>query len=362
MARKRKHEEHENHERWLISYADFITLLFAFFVVMYSVSSVNEGKYRVLSESLTASFRSPAKSMQPIQIGAPAKSPPTDDLSVRQSPNPVMLPKMPATKPKPPLPTQSKPQDGAKAHQGIGSGAAGEDRAETVRVLKAIAEEIEQAMSDLIADGLVTVRRNPHAVEVEINTNVLFPPGSAALSASARLIVTELADVLRKFPHTIHVEGFTDDVPISNAVFPSNWELSAGRAASVVHLFADAGIQPGRLVAIGYAQYRPVADNATSEGRAKNRRVLLVIQATTGAEALSSAISDYRGLPEAGSEATSSEPEAESANSGTDLINSTEIDGHRGETRPAPQLRVINPPILSPFAGGVISTLGNKSR
>lgn len=361
MARKRKHEEHENHERWLISYADFITLLFAFFVVMYSVSSVNEGKYRVLSESMTAAFRAPAKSLQPVQIGAPAKSPPRDDLSAKQLPTAIMLPNIPVPKPKTPLATQGKPPDRAKQQESTGNSAAGEDRAQTERVLKAIAKEIEQAMSDLIDAGLVTVRRNPHAVEVEINTNVLFPPGSATLSEPARKVVTELADVLRKFPHTIHVEGFTDDVPISSAVFPSNWELSAGRAASVVHLFTDAGIQPGRLVAIGYAQYRAVADNATAEGRAKNRRVLLVIQATTGAEALSSALSDYRGLPEAGSGAIPSGPELAPARRGAGPVNLTETGGRHRDKRSVPELRVIDPPILSPFAGGVIATLGKKS-
>lgn len=362
MARKRKHEEHENHERWLISYADFITLLFAFFVVMYSVSSVNEGKYRVLSESMTAAFRAPARSMQPIQIGAPAKSPPRDVLSFRQAPIAMMLPNMPLPKPKGPVSGQDKQQTRAKEQWNPGSGAAGEDKAQTEHVLKAIAKEIEQAMSDLIEVGLVTVRRNPHAVEVEINTNVLFPPGSATLSAPARAVVTELAGVLQKFPHAIHVEGFTDDVPINSQVFPSNWELSAGRAASVVHLFTDAGIAPERLVAIGYAQYRPVADNATQEGRTRNRRVVLVIQATTGAEVLSGALSDYRGLPDAGSGAIAAGAEAAVARRGAGAVDVPRAGGHRVAKEPPPAVRAIGLPILSPFAGGVISGIGNRPR
>ncbi|MGE3296889.1 MAG: flagellar motor protein MotD [Porticoccaceae bacterium] len=361
MARKPKHEEHENHERWLISYADFITLLFAFFVVMYSVSSVNEGKYRVLSEALVASFRSPAKSVLPVQIGTPAKSPPRDNFSARQTPTAIMVPNIPVPKPKRPLATSDQTQDRAKGQGKRGNIASGEDGATTERVLKVIAREIEQAMSELIADGLVTVRRNPRAVEVEINTNVLFPPGSATLSTAARKVVVELADVLQKFPHSIHVEGFTDDVPISSAVFPSNWELSAGRAASVVHLFTDAGIQPARLVAIAYGQYRPVADNATPEGRTKNRRVLLVIQAASGAEALSGALSDYRGQAEAGSATLPTEPEVASAKPEVGPVNLAGTDSQRGEKRPAPPLQVIDLPIVSPFAGGVISTLGKKS-
>jgi chemotaxis protein MotB len=353
MARKRKHEEHENHERWLISYADFITLLFAFFVVMYSVSSVNEGKYRVLSESMTAAFHAPAKSMQPIQIGVLAKSPLKDSIPAKQQPTPITPPSMPIPKPLQTVQGQGK----------TGSGGAGQDKAQVERVLKTIAKEIEQAMSDLIDAGLVTVRRSAHAVEVEINTNVLFPSGGATLSAPARAVVTELADVLRKFPHTIHVEGFTDNVPISNSVFPSNWELSAGRAASVVHLFADAGIRPERMVAIGYGPYRPVADNATAEGRTRNRRVILVIQATTGAEALAGALSDYRGSAGPGAAptmvGTGMVPVGGGASVvGAGVVDAEPLDEGRARKRPARAVRVVDSPIISPFAGGVIPGVG----
>lgn len=350
MARKRKHEEHENHERWLISYADFITLLFAFFVVMYSVSSVNEGKYRVLSESMTAAFRAPAKSMQPIQIGALAKSPLKDTISAKQQPTVIAPPDIPVPK------RLQKVQGQGKTGAGVG-----QDKAQVERVLKAIAKEIEQAMSNLIEAGLVTVRRSVHAVEVEINTNVLFPPGAATLSAPARAIVIELANVLRKFPHTIHVEGFTDDVPISNSVFPSNWELSAGRAASVVHLFSDAGIRPERMVAIGYGPYRPVADNATAEGRARNRRVVLVIQATSEAEALAGALSDYRESSGSGIAPTAARTGTVHAGGSASVVDEEPLDEGRARRRSAPAVRVIDSPVLSPFAGGVIPGVGQRA-
>lgn len=273
MARKKKHEEHENHERWLVSYADFITLLFAFFVVMYAVSSVNEGKYRVLSESLVAAFRSPTKSIVPIQVGQAAKSPLSDTLDLRQVPTVIQLPNMPLpryesdTKPEPP--DSKKPDDAGKATP-----------EQAQQALAEISDQIEQAMGEMIDKGLVSVRRSQHWVEVEINTSILFPSGSATLSRAALPILEKLADILRRFPNAIHVEGFTDNVPINNVIFPSNWELSAGRAASVVHLFTEAGLEPERLVAIGYGEYRPAADNATADGRAKNRRVVLVIQST----------------------------------------------------------------------------------
>lgn len=268
MARKKKHEEHENHERWLVSYADFITLLFAFFVVMYAVSSVNEGKYRVLSESLVAAFRSPTKSISPVQIGQPAKSAYRDQIDFRKIPVPniIQLPNMPMPRPE------------GNEHQKTKPGRGGND-APGQKALTQISKEVVEAMDDLIKKKLITVRRNKDSLSVEINSSILFPSGSATLSASAQPTLIKLANILARFPNPIHVEGFTDDIPISNVIFRSNWELSAGRAASVVHLFTEHQVEPQRMVAIGYGEYRPIADNKTADGRRKNRRVVLVVQA-----------------------------------------------------------------------------------
>ncbi|MEJ2344749.1 MAG: flagellar motor protein MotD [Gammaproteobacteria bacterium] len=270
MARKKKPEEHENHERWLVSYADFITLLFAFFVVMYAVSSVNEGKYRVLSESLVAAFRSPMKSISPIQVGRTAKAPATEQLDFRKIPLPpvIQLPDMPAPRPqhRPPPP---KPRHGSDGSE---------------RQLKQISDKIVAAMADLIKQKLISVRRTKNWVQVQINASVLFPSGSATPAAAAVPTLTKLAKVLHGFPNPIHVEGFTDNVPIHNLFFRSNWELSASRAAMVVQLLGEHGVSPERMVAVGYGEYRPVADNNTPEGRRQNRRVVLVIEAVKGAE------------------------------------------------------------------------------
>lgn len=246
MARKKKHEEHENHERWLVSYADFITLLFAFFVVMYAISSVNEGKYRVLSDSLVAAFKASPKSMEPIQIGKDAKS--SDD----KTKSAVIMPKVPV------------PQ------LGRGDNAASQ-------TLNRMASKIEHAMSELIAKGLVSVKRGNLWLEVEINTNILFPSGSSHLQDAAKPALSEIAKILRDFQNPIRVEGFTDNKPINTIVFPSNWELSSARSASVVHLFMDNGISPERMAAVGYGEYRPFQDNATEDGRNRNRKVVLVI-------------------------------------------------------------------------------------
>lgn len=253
MARKKKHEEHVNHERWLVSYADFITLLFAFFVVMYSISSVNEGKYRVLSDAIVAAFQSPSKSMQPIQVGKEAKSPESKNLKARPIPALLAVPHMP-------LPDVSK--DGAKG---------------TGKAMKRMAEKIKKAMAWLIEDDLIAVRQDESWLEIEIKSNILFVGGSAKLQAPSVPILVEIARILADFPHPIRVEGFTDNTPIKTPIFPSNWELSAGRSAAVVHLFTKNSIDPLRLSAVGYGEFRPIADNATSEGRQKNRRVVLVV-------------------------------------------------------------------------------------
>lgn len=277
MARKKKHEEHENHERWLVSYADFITLLFAFFVVMYAVSSVNEGKYRVLSDSLVAAFRSAPKSMEPIQVGIPAKSPHETDLEHRTNPNVLKRPNMlinKSTKDQQVKTDEPHTKWPRQAESDV-SGGTGDNGSE--KSLKKMADQIERAMAGLIQQNIVTVRRDEFWLEVEINTNILFPSGDARLESEAKPILNELAKILRNFDNYIKVEGFTDNIPISNMIYPSNWELSAARSASVVNLLMKQGIGPARMAAIGYGEFRPVADNSTNEGRNKNRRVVLAI-------------------------------------------------------------------------------------
>ena len=279
MARKKKHEEHENHERWLVSYADFITLLFAFFVVMYSVSAVNEGKYRVLSDSLAAAFRSPAKSLDPVQMGNPMRAPPVP----HQDQNP-MAPARPGNIPpvQMPMPMLKPPVD----QRAAAAAAQARVEAERAKVVTQIAEEMEKALAALIDQNLVNVRRNKFWMEVEIKTSLLFPSGSAQIASSATATLSKVAVILNRYPNPIHVEGFTDNKPIRTLAFPSNWELSAARAASVVRLFSSSGIKPERMVAIGYGEHQPVADNATPEGRNTNRRVVLVVLADPDAHRL----------------------------------------------------------------------------
>jgi chemotaxis protein MotB len=247
--RQRLPEEHENTERWLVSYADFITLLFAFFVVMYSMSSVNEGKYRVLSDTMVDAFKTPPKSPAPIQVGQPTKS-------VAAASGKVMEPEVIKLKP-----NQSVPDDS----------------------MKNIAMDIKKAMKPLIDQGLIKVDQNKLWVTIEMKSSILFASASAELEDEARPVLRELSTVLGKLPNHIDVEGHTDNLPINTEFFRSNWELSATRAASVVHVFSRHGVEPSRLTAIGYGEYRPIADNATGSGRLKNRRVSVVILADKNA-------------------------------------------------------------------------------
>jgi chemotaxis protein MotB len=259
MARRHKHEEHANHEAWAIPYGDLITLLLAFFVVMYAMSSVNEGKYRVLSDSLVAAFNGAPKTFEPIQVGEKQVGPGAD---------------LAISLPRPPI--SGQPQ---RAVQPIVLAQHGQQQRDE---LAGVADEVEQSMSDLIDRELVTVRRHGKWVEVEIRTDILFPSGVATLSSPAEEVLQQLADTLKPFPNSIRVEGHTDNRPINTAAFPSNWELSAARAASVVHLFTRAGIDPARLAVIGLGENRPSQSNATAEGRNANRRVLLVILGGNG--------------------------------------------------------------------------------
>lgn len=276
MARRHvHHEEHQNHEAWAIPYGDLITLLLAFFVVMYAVSSVNEGKYRVMADALSSAFGGTPRSISPIQLGdhqlrgsafdRPAVVTAGAKDSGPTAPTPVDVQKIHQVVD---LPTFAR--GFRKAGEGSGDGARGEQ-------LRTLGERLEHALSGLVQRRLVTVRRAHNYLEVQIQSDVLFASGVAVPDAQARATIAEIADILRTEPNAVRVEGYTDDQPIHTLQFDSNWELSAARAASVVHVMIASGVAPSRLAVVGYGDQQPVADNASVEGRNANRRVLLVI-------------------------------------------------------------------------------------
>ena len=271
--KRRKHEDHANHEAWAIPYGDLLTLLLAFFVVMYAISSVNAGKYRVLSDSLFAAFRGEQRTMEPIQIGERESGSGADmqttvvqqsDLDNRAQTHLA------------PIPVQSGAH-GGNAFTGV---KLPPQAAAAAAALSHVADEVEHAMNSLVQKNMVTIRRNDFWIEVEMRTDILFPSGSAKLGPSASDIIEQLGSVLAPFPNPIRVEGHTDNVPIKTAVFSSNWELSAARAGSVVRVLANHGVAPERLAVIGYGEQRPLKGNDTSDGRNANRRVVVVILST----------------------------------------------------------------------------------
>lgn len=271
MARRRTLEEPENHERWVISYADFITLLFAFFVVMYSISSVNEGKYKVLSDSLVAVFNAQPKTLDPITMGKNDNFKSNDQL--------IKLP-VPGDYP-------SK-EDFKYSVEGVFDDVEtravkqGENQDDEVDRLSKITEQLAMTLQQQIQSDEVEIRGNDEWIEVNIKASVLYSSGSASLANEARDILNKVADILKNKPNPVHVEGYTDNVPIETRQFPSNWELSAARAASVVRYFEQLNINPDRMAAVGYGEHHPVADNDTAEGRSKNRRIALVISKSEG--------------------------------------------------------------------------------
>jgi len=243
MSRRKKLlEEDENLDRWMVSYADFITLLFAFFVVMYAVSNINQAKFEEVTESLVHAFNTEPRSLKPIQVG---------EISRDNKDDVIETPK--------------------KADAG--------NTDISDNNLSIMADKMEAEMMQLINEDQITVRRSDQWLEVEINSGILFPSGSIQLVESSRPVLRKIARILAPHANPVNVEGFTDNVPISTVTFPSNWELSASRAATVVHLFSKQGVEPSRMSAIGYGEFRPVASNSTAQGRRKNRRVVIAVLA-----------------------------------------------------------------------------------
>ncbi len=249
MRRRRQSEEDlHNKERWLISYADFITLLFAFFVVMYSVSSVNEGKYKVLSETLTGVFNVPQRSIEPIAVG---NQPRQGDAA---SADDVIIPEVTEAPRNPDISEEGRTE-----------------------ALRAMADQLALEFDELINQGVVTLETNERWLELNLPDSLLFSSGAAEPHYDGFDVVAKIAGVLRNRDNAVKVEGFTDNRPIRTNAFPSNWELSTARAAAVVRILTMEGVEAERLAAVGYGQHQPVARNDTEEGRRRNRRVVLMI-------------------------------------------------------------------------------------
>jgi chemotaxis protein MotB len=255
MSRKRRPEEHENHERWLVSYSDFITLLLALFVVMYAVSHVNAGRYRAVAGSLVAAFGNQPNQLnpQPIATMAPDALPPIHG-PMGDSTGDYLIAK--------------------RARR------AAEAQRRQQEKMEIIARDVMAAFDPLLKNGQVRISQSNLGVRVEIDASLLFAPGQAVLQEESSRVLESVAQVLKNVDHAIQVEGHTDNIPIVTEKFPSNWELSAVRASSVVRLLIDNGVEAVRLTAVGYGENRPLEPNDSEEGRKHNRRVTVMILST----------------------------------------------------------------------------------
>jgi chemotaxis protein MotB len=255
MRRKRTH--HVNHERWLVSYADFITLLFAFFVVLYASSQVDQRKVGKLAMAIQVAFQElgvfPASTTRvPVNLEEPM--PFNTVQAIESAKRSAELGHVAAS------PLDSASSSGQEAS------------------LSALQEELQQALRNEISMRTVALHRESEGLVISLREFGFFDSGSAALKSSAMPALDRIASILAIRTFRLRIEGHTDNVPIHTAQMPSNWELSTARSTELVRLLITRyGYGPERLSAAGYAQYHPIASNATAQGRAQNRRVDVVI-------------------------------------------------------------------------------------
>jgi chemotaxis protein MotB len=243
---KKKHPEHVNHERWLVSYADFITLLFAFFVVLFASSQTDKNKQVKLAAAMQSAF-TPLGAFE-----AHSKTPPLTEVSSATISNatPAAL--------TPPLPSTSRLETPEETEK---------------RIAKFLAEQVAAGH---IRPGSITMRITPDGLVISLHEAGFFASGSAEVRAASIPVLSLLAATLPAGP--LRVEGHTDNVPIHTAQFATNWELSTTRATAIARLLLDHGpIDPVNLSAAGYAEFHPVASNATEDGRTQNRRVDIIL-------------------------------------------------------------------------------------
>jgi chemotaxis protein MotB len=275
MAARRKrhqdHEEHENHERWLITYADMITLLMVLFIVLYAISQVDLAKFEKFKSGLTKSFG--ARAEVGLMDGNPSL------LTGEGSLDPLLL------------------QEAGEALDQTREEA--KRSAEEQARLRDAEHEIAEGLGAIGLAGAVKFRYEDRGLVVTIVTDqVLFAPGSGDLTDEGHRLLGQLAGPLAELPNPLSIEGHTDPVPISNARYPSNWELSTARATIVLREFLDRhGIPADRLAAAGYADTKPVADNGTAAGRQANRRVEVVVIATASEPTVADPIDPHFDTP-----------------------------------------------------------------
>jgi chemotaxis protein MotB len=251
LARKKKEEEHENHERWMVSYADFVTLLFAFFTTLYAISTVDAQKMGKMVMSMrqsfdTTVFSSGSKTLSLSQgqgAGDYNASPPSKLLENIKLPKTVNI----------------------KVLSGAGE-------------LGQLKKQVEEKIGPELLKGVIRTHIEPRGLIISLGEGGFFDSGSDQIKPNGKILLDVIAASLTSVGNHIRIEGHTDDVPIRNSKFPSNWELSTSRATAIIrYVIVQFGFRPDMLSSAGYAEFKPVADNNTDEGRARNRRVDIVV-------------------------------------------------------------------------------------
>jgi len=257
MSRRKRHAEHANHERWLVSYADFITLMFAFFVVMFSSSQVDKRKVGKLAMAMQVAFEKLGvfeSSNTKLPLATTQPMPFSETQTIENTPLREAMDRL-----------VSSPQAAVGGVPGLAG-------------LSQLRHDIEEALAPQIKLNEVALEARHDGLVLSLREVGFFDSGSAELKSDALPAIAKLAGVLRTRPYTLRIEGHTDNVPIHSSTFASNWQLSTARATNLIEIFITGyGFKPDRLSAGGYAEFHPVAPNDTPEGRAMNRRVDIVI-------------------------------------------------------------------------------------
>ncbi len=258
MARrsKKKHiPEHNHTERWLVSYADYMTLMFALFVVLYAAASVNEDKYKVVIENF---YTATKEFSQHVDVSDTEGILDNEADEVIQEQGAGLL------------------EDAGSVVDG-GQDLSNLDRNKLGAPLTSLETELNESLLKELENGQASVTLDGDWLTIDISSGLIFPSGSAQASQASRELISRIADILTPVSNYLRVRGYTDDQGINTEVFTSNWELSVARATSILRLLEEDGVNPARLAVEGYGEYYPIASNTTDEGRRKNRRVVIAL-------------------------------------------------------------------------------------
>lgn len=254
---RHQHDEPEQLDRWLVSYADYMTLMFALFVVLYAMSVVKDEEFSALADTLTNVFERPSKSGSGITGSGvlPQAEPQSDFSQYGTSLESAEGPEL--------LADASTLSDVRQQHLGS--------------PLVSLEQELNQALANLIEQGVVNIKQDENWLIIELSSGLLFASGSATATSSARTLLNQITTIINPINNFIRIRGYTDDQPINNELFSSNWELSVARATSVLRVLEDMGTASHRMAIEGYGQYYAASSNDTAAGRAENRKVVIAL-------------------------------------------------------------------------------------